>query len=167
MKLKKITQIFAIFAIFALAVTPVFANGDEYESELIAGQDDGVGMVRLYFDPSDFNHDLLYIEIDADCDILETHVWVGDDLEDVPRTKKGNPKIGHFPYAMDLAAGTQNVVMEVDTSMYAGKIYILVHAVVDCPCGEETAWADTFGTPFSDRPDIFGRRWGYFLTIYI
>ena len=148
-------MIFALLSMIALMVTPVFANGggngDEFESELIAGQYNVVGNVVITVE-----YETLTIEITSDCDIVETHVWVGDDLEDIPRTKKGNPKIGHFPYTAD---------DEIDLTQLDDTIYVLIHAVVDCPCGEETAWADTFGTPFSDEPAIFGNRWGYFLTL--
>ena len=34
-----------------------------------------------------------------DWEIQETHVWVGSTLSDMPQTRKGNPKIGNFPYA--------------------------------------------------------------------
>jgi hypothetical protein len=31
-------------------------------------------------------------------ELTEAHLWVGPDLADMPQTKKGNPKIGHFPH---------------------------------------------------------------------
>jgi uncharacterized RmlC-like cupin family protein len=31
-------------------------------------------------------------------ELTGTHFWVGASLADMPRTKKGNPKVGHFPY---------------------------------------------------------------------
>lgn len=30
--------------------------------------------------------------------LTETHLWVGDDLANMPQTKTGNPQIGNFPY---------------------------------------------------------------------
>jgi len=180
MKIKKIMPLFTLLAIVALTVTPVLANGDHYESELIAGKNHEVGCVKLYFDSADWAHNKLYIKVDTTvhandieiqnpCEIVETHIWVGTDLNDVPRTKSGNPKIGKFDYSQEFSDGTTQFIAEFDTSAYASgtTVYVLVHAVVDCPCGEETAWADSFGTPFSERPDIFGKRWGYFLEFTI
>ena len=31
-------------------------------------------------------------------ELVEAHLAVGDDLSDIPTTRKGNPKIGNFPY---------------------------------------------------------------------
>jgi hypothetical protein len=160
MKTNKIALIFAMLSVFALTITPVFANGDcngkEYDSDLIAGRYMDVGDVVVKVD----DYEILTIEITlkSGCELIESHVWVGDDLADVPRTKSGNPKIGQFPYTVD---------DEIDLTDLNDPIYVLIHTVVDCPCeGEETAWGEgQYSTMFSERSDIFGNRWGYFLTL--
>lgn len=159
MKTNKIALIFAMLSIFALTVTPVFANGicngKDYESDLIAGRHMNVGNVVISVDYDE----ILTIEIDLKpgCEIVESHVWVGDDLDAVPKTKKGNPKIGHFPYTID---------DEIDLTNMQDPIYVLIHAVVDCPCkGEETAWAEGPHSTMFSEDDNFGNRWGYYITI--
>lgn len=66
---------------------------------LIAGQFYEVGTVEITNDA-----DNLYVDysLSADCEeigFLETHVHVGDSLDDFPLTKKGLPKIGNFDYS--------------------------------------------------------------------
>lgn len=167
MKGKKTILMLTTLALIVLMTTPVFANGVRYDSDLIAGQYTIVGEVRLYFNN---DHTMLYIDLEtAECSIIETHIWVGDDLEDVPRTGSGNPKIGQFPFAVDHEPSTTEFTQEIDVSLLSGTVYVLIHAVVDCPCiGKETAWGEgDFATPFADRQDIFGSRWGYFITITV
>jgi hypothetical protein len=167
-KMNKSILIVTLVALLALATTPVFANGVEYDSDLIAGQDEEnpVGLLTITFDDQ---HTMMYVTYTTtECSIIETHLWVGTDLEDVPRTGSGNPKIGKFPYATEDAAGTNEVVYEIPVT--SGQwYYILAHAVVDCPCiGEETAWGEgDFSIMFSENPDIFGARWGYYLTVWV
>ncbi len=31
-------------------------------------------------------------------ELMETHLWIGESLAEMPQTRKGNPRIGHFPY---------------------------------------------------------------------
>lgn len=167
MKINKKFPILAVVLLSALMITPVFANGTEYYSHLIAGQDEDnpVGEVRITFNDG---HTMMYVTYETtDCSIVETHLWVGTDLENVPRTKKGNPKIGHFP-EVPTQVSTNEVVYEIPVT--SGQYYyILAHAVVDCPCmGEETAWGEgPWATLFSDNQDIFGSRWGYYLTVWV
>ena len=155
-----------LVALFGLMITPVFANGTVYESTLIAGQHHNVGEVTIYFNDA---HTLMYVKLETqECSIIETHLWVGTDLEGVPRTRSGNPKIGHFPYAGDHEDGTKEVIYEIPVK--SGQTYhVLVHSVVDCPgLGEETAWGQgDYAIKFSERSDIFGRRWGYFIGIWV
>ena len=180
MKTKKIMLSLSMLTIVALMITPTFANGVEYFSDLVAGQDEAnpVGAVTIYFNNA---HTEMYIKLDTsvlpygyppyttqgDCELVETHIWVGDDLDEVPRTKKGNPKIGHFDYAETLPDGTQTFTQTVDVSGLDDEIFILIHAVVDCPCkGQETAWGEgPESTMFSENQDIFGNRWGYYISI--
>jgi hypothetical protein len=167
LKTKKIIPVLAFIVLSVLMITPVFANGTFYYSDLIAGQDaeNPVGELTIYFDDQ---HTKMYVKyVTTECSMIETHLWVGTALEDVPRGKTGNPKIGLFPCATYDEAGTKQVIFEIDVS--SGTYYVLAHAVVDCPCiGIETAWGEGFNAQlFSTRPDIFGARWGYFLEIEV
>jgi len=154
-----------VFALLVLMAAPVFGNGVEYYSDLVAGQDEDnpVGEISITFN---MGHTMMYITyLTYDCDILETHLWYGTDLEDVPRTGSGNPKIGQFP-EIPTVFSSDEVIYELPIS--SGETYfVLAHAVVDCPCmGEETAWGEgPFSTMFSENQDIFGSRWGYYITV--
>ena len=37
--------------------------------------------------------------------INEVHLWVGKDMKDIPAAKKGNPKVGHFPFKAENLGG--------------------------------------------------------------
>ena len=167
LKINKTIPILTLVVLFALVITPVFANGTFYYSDLIAGQDEEnpVGELTIYFDAL---HTMMYVKYQTtECSIVETHLWVGTDLEDVPRTGSGNPKIGHFP-EVPMQVSTNEVIYEIPVTI-SQTYYVLAHAVVDCPClGEETAWGEGFNaTPFSEDQDIFGKRWGYYITVWV
>ncbi|MFX1263499.1 MAG: hypothetical protein ACFFAZ_15565 [Promethearchaeota archaeon] len=166
--MKKSILILTLVALSVLMITPVFANGVTYESDLIAGQDEEnpVGLLTITFNDQ---HTMMYVTYTTtECLIIETHLWYGTDLEDVPRTGSGNPKIGKFPYATENPAGTNEVVYELPVTT-GQNYYILAHAVVDCPCiGKETAWGEgPESTMFSENQVIFGSRWGYYLTVWV
>jgi hypothetical protein len=163
MKEKRMTLILMAVALSVLMITPVFANGNgngnhEYESKLVVGRKEvQVGIVTIEVDGAD-----LIINYITDCDLVETHIWVGDDLADMPKTNSGNPKIGHFPYSAD---STGEAIIDI-SGLSGNYIYLAIHAVVDCPCkGEETAWGQgCYATRFADD-DMFGNRWGFYITI--
>jgi hypothetical protein len=145
-----------------------------FTTELIAGQDwdNPVGLASIYVD----NEDRLNIKIETPypgdpedaCTIVESHVFVGDSLDEVPQNKKGNLKIGKFPFNQDsdeCAWHLDNLVWyqipisEIDTT--DGELIILIHTVVDCGGQEETAWADTEGEEFP------GSSWALYLEFTI
>lgn len=158
--------ILTLVVLCVLMITPVFGNGGNPWSDLVAGQDEEnpVGILTITFD--DNMMIVTYDTTDTECLIIETHLWVGTDLEGVPRTKSGNPKIGQFPNSTYDEDGTDEVTYEIPVT--PGETYfILAHAVVDCPCiGMETAWGEgPYATMFSQNQDVFGTRWGYYLEI--
>ena len=89
-------------------------------------------------------------------ELVETHLAVGDELGDVPANKKGNPKIGHFPYTSTNAGDTtQSFAVPLcelgldgtDTACDPVKAYLAAHAAVRKGDGaggyrSETAWGD-------------------------
>jgi hypothetical protein len=101
------------------------------KTELIAGQHYDAGWVYAWVEDS-----TLHIKYDpADgWPITDTHLWVGNDWADMPQNKKGNPKIGHFPYSGELEYEVPMIEPNED-----GIIYIVAHAVTN----GETAWANT------------------------
>lgn len=66
--------------------------------------------------------------------IAETHVWVGNDLEDMPAAGNNAPKNGRFPYSKDhdpaVTTFTYNIPLD-DVGISGGDdVYIVAHAVV-------------------------------------
>ena len=53
MKTSKIALILVTLALMVVMITPVFANGITYDTELIAGKNNVVGGVNLYYDFDD------------------------------------------------------------------------------------------------------------------
>ena len=77
---------------------------------------------------------------------------------DIPQTKKGNPKVGRFPYKHeDLGRATTDtyVIPLSDFEPITGPLVIAAHAAL---CNGETAWADCGG------PDAYfpGNNWATF-----
>jgi len=101
---------------------------------------------------------VLYVEFSTDSGwtMSETHLAVATSFEGIPQTKKGNPKIGNFPYQTDHPEGTETHTYILNLNDYYpdggwhGKtLFFAAHAVVFHPdWGEETAWADTWGQSF-------------------
>jgi len=132
----------------------------QYDTELIAGQnwDDPVGNVHVNHPTSYDRYMYITYTTDGGWEITETHLAVATSFDDIPQTKKGNPKVGHFAYSSDNDPAVTEVTHVIDLEdyiepdsygRYLGTLYIAAHAVVEHPiCGEETAWADTWGQSF-------------------
>jgi hypothetical protein len=82
---------------------------------------------------------LVKYEVEEGCMIKETHLFVGNDISEMPVGNSGNPKIGQFPYSWE-GDGTDVVIHEVPLDGLNTCFAIAAHAVVWCPDGEETAW---------------------------
>jgi hypothetical protein len=80
----------------------------------------------------------------------EAHLWVGDDLADMPQSRKGNPKIGNFPYnSGDISGATTYTkcipVSELTENICDATLYVAAHTAVQKDNGDgtvdsETAW---------------------------
>jgi hypothetical protein len=165
MKANKTVFLVTMIALLALSVTPVFsvasANGGchDYISNLYAGRDHQiVGLVLV--DWVDDDTIRVIYETDGCWSLVETHLMVADSFEDIPMTQKGNPKIGHFDYAMehDPMVTTATYFVDVDGD---GEYFIAAHAVVYCDCSEvsETAWGQ--GCNSFEFP---GNSWALYFT---
>lgn len=77
----------------------------------------------------------------------ETHVAVAKEFDDIPQTKKGNPKVGHFPFKHENLNGISSKVYTIpleDLDLNVDDlVYIAVHAALS---NGETAWANCGGT---------------------
>jgi len=123
-------------------------------TDLYAGRDQTItGNVHVWRSGGQLN---VRYSTESGWTLSETHLAVATSLDGIPQTKKGNPKIGHFPFADDHPEGTEIVTYEFDIYDYfpvgglSGEtLFIVAHAVVEHPeLGEETAWADTWGQSF-------------------
>ena len=91
--------------------------------------------------------------------LVETHVAVGwydgTDWVGIPMTKKGNPKVGNFPYSQPHDPVVR-VTYEIPLSWAPGtELRIAAHAVVRGSCGDETAWAGDISFPWKSWATYF------------
>jgi hypothetical protein len=103
-------------------------------------------------------------------ELTETHLWVGDDLANMPQTRQGNPQIGNFPYQSGDITGATTYTFSVPLSVLNflcpadnKDYYVAAHAALRKPDGSggyqtETGWAD--GDRFVERG-----MWGTYFTI--
>lgn len=118
--------------------------GQERTFDLIGGQTILMGSVSVVND-----EDYLYVKYEADEGYLisETHLFIGNVPEGMPVGKKGNPKIGHFPFSTESKHGSAVVIHKIPLSELDPCYDIAAHAVVVCEDGgcEETAWGKDGG----------------------
>lgn len=101
------------------------------------------------------------------CSLGETHLAYGDDLSEIPQTKKGNPIPGKFPLKDPWLTTPDFVEFRIALDEFDGdgEIIIAAHATVMCstPCGCtcETAWAAEQCHP-GDNP-FPGRNWATYI----
>ena len=94
---------------------------------LLAGQTIDAGTVTIAND--DIN---LYVTFSTTSPWLlsETHVHVGDSLEDIPQTKKGNPKVGRFDYQTEHDPVVNEFTYVIPLAGFDDVIVVAAHAVV-------------------------------------
>jgi hypothetical protein len=98
-------------------------------------------------------------------ELTEAHLWVGENQDGYPMAKKGNPKVGNFPYNSGDITGTTTYSFSVplgsvqsffdldNLDLYcgvSGTIYSMAHAAVRKGDGSggyqtETGWSDGEG----------------------
>lgn len=110
-------------------ITPVnWEAGVDTCVELVAGQYNVVGTVCIESVTDSLI--ITYNVTETDWSITETHLAVVNNPSEFPRTRNGNPKVGHFPYG-----GYHNNVgfvrIAVPTAGLNSLVYIGAHAVVD------------------------------------
>jgi hypothetical protein len=120
-------------------------------ADLFGGQTIDVGSVTIEEVAGDL---VVTYETTGGWLIEETHLHIGDGDDcaeafgDIPQTKTGNPKIGHFDYASSHDPTVTSVIHTIPLASLDGDfLAIAAHAVVKLPLGEdlfqeETAWGD-------------------------
>lgn len=131
--------------------TLITSTTNAYTYDLIAGQNILVGNIVVKYDVNN-----VYVEYNTfgDWKLYETHVWAGDNLANLPKTKTGNPQIGKFPYNSGALNGLNYYLVTIPLNTlttatdYCNKIfYVAAHAVVKkiengTITQTETAWGN-------------------------
>ena len=114
-----------------LSFSGVGAADHDGEVDLLASQDVPVGTVTAETDSDHNNLTVTYDTSGSDWELLETHLHVADEVDDIPTTRSGNPKVGHFEYSSEPDPAPDDTgVYTVDISGMSGTIYVAAHAVV-------------------------------------
>ena len=151
-------MLLTVITLFTFSAATATVRADPVWKKLFAGKYIDVGGVRIWND-----NDNLYVMYSTSWEITETHLAVATSLADIPQTKSGNPKVGHFPYKMMHDPPVTQYTYTIPLEWSEGTLlYIAAHAVVqtwDPKYQEETAWADCDG-PTAVFP---GRNWATFV----
>lgn len=125
---------------------------------LYAGQDIDAGTVCVSVEGE--NLKVTYQTKDG-WELTEAHLWLGENLSEMPQTRKGNPKIGNFPFNSGDIIGETSFSFYVPIADLGGEpylcdktIFVAAHAALRKDNGDgsyqtETGWAD--GDKFVDR----------------
>ena len=127
--------------------------GEEKVLPLIAGQHINIGTVTISNDETN-----LYVtyETTGDWVLTETHVYAGPD-EDIPYTKKGNPKFGHFPYKEE-HNNVQSFTYTISLGTLDDCFSVITHAATEKIVNGQSEQGETaFGCGDKEFP---GNRWG-------
>ncbi|MCW5202118.1 hypothetical protein VU12_04170 [Desulfobulbus sp. US4] len=142
-------------------LTPQACTNELKRQTLVAGQNTDVGFVCARVEDQDGNGDadtlVITYETDNGWNLDQTHLWVKNNEDPtLPANKKGNPKIGNFPYVSEnVANNVKNVEIPLENF---GKLHemlcsgsgmalelnadLAAHAsVLHDTLGQETAWA--------------------------
>ncbi len=115
--------------------------------DLLAGQFTDAGDVCLEVNGDDLT--VTYTTQDGWM-LDETQLWVGSDLADMPQNRKGNPKIGNFPYKAEglFPATSYSYTLSLSAlgvTSCGSQLYVAAHAVVGVDNGgglqTETGWS--------------------------
>lgn len=144
---KNLTLIWSLLLSFSLWAEDCF--------DLLAGQYTNIGKVCVSND-----QDFLYVKYQTENEWLlnDLHLYVGTTLAALPVTKKGNPKIGNFPYNVE-GVNTNYFEFKLPLSILGtiscgDSIEVAAHASVQRLIDggsyqEETAWSE--GTRFVEK----------------
>jgi len=141
---------------------------------LIAGQFIDAGTVCL--DDIDTDNDSISDALEVTytttgCwELVEAHLWIGTNLNDMPKTKQGNPIPGQFPYKSgDISGATTYtfIIPFTDLGFECGDtttFYAAAHASLRCPNGDGSYQTQT---GWGDGPPIGGNSWGTYFSFNI
>ena len=160
-KLNKLVLLSALM----IAIIGTFGTVSAEEiHNLVAGGDQVVGNVAVSI--VDENISVTFTTIDGWL-LNETHLHIANLSEDeIPQTKKGNPRPGQFDYSEEHVPGVTEYTYVIPLDGFSGDVYIAAHAVVQKPVldevtgepvlDEESAWGND--NPFK------GKNWAMYST---
>ncbi|MGJ8664943.1 MAG: hypothetical protein ACSHW7_01130 [Patiriisocius sp.] len=114
-----------------------------FETPLIAGQNYNAGRVTIV-QLGLGNYEVSY-EMDNGWELDYAHLFAGD-CALMPTTKKGNPKVGHFPFKSSNQNGDSTLTFTLNFDDFPNCMCLAAHAEVHKGNQRETAWAA--GTDF-------------------
>lgn len=120
---------FSVFTIFLMAFGTTAAMADPCTVDLCADQNLPVGTVTVTNSGTDLT--VTYDTTGGDWYLVKTRLAVGDELSDIPQTKKKNPKPGQFADSNEWDEPLpQTASYTVDVTGFSSPIFIAAHAVV-------------------------------------
>ena len=141
--------------------TPPNCEATPVNVSLCAGQFTDVGSVSVTNTATKL---LVKIQLDAaGWELTESHVAAATSLSGIPTTKKGNPKIGNFPYSSP-HTGVTSFTYEIPLGDWTAgtQLLIAVHGVVETASQNETAWGAS--CPGDVGLDFGGSSWATYFT---
>lgn len=150
--LKMIKKIIALSIVVLIAL--VFCSVPVMAVDLIASGGGDAGIIVGEVDVS-YAGDCMLVEITTDAPWVlgDSHVAVADDCTNIPQTKKGNARVGKFPYSSGVCISLAEEDLDPgDTVCIAAHAEvtnpdILINEVLPL---EESAWGEGDGLPGSD-----------------
>lgn len=139
--------------------------GEDLTVNLIAGQNYNIGTALITLVEGTLCVEITTVD---NWVMTETHVAIGPDLDSIPQTGSGNPKVGHFLFNTDHDPPITTFTYccdPLDFIWEAGEVYIAIHASVMLldesgdVVQEETAWAE--------GPEFPGRSWATYVTYVV
>ncbi len=140
-----------------LSVYGVNGTQGQYCTTLFAGQTIDAGTVCLEIVDSGETEELWVTYNTANgWELVEAHLWVGQSLNDMPQTNKGNPKVGNFPYNAGDITGETTYTFIVPLDEFGGEaglcgeeLLAAAHAALRKDNGDgsyqtETGWGDGY-----------------------
>jgi hypothetical protein len=112
--------LFSIFLFAGMTVAEISLVNSPVCKDLLAGKTRDAG--NVCFEVSDDNM-FVSITTTGGWELMEAHLWLGPDLEAMPRGKKGNPKIGRFPYHSGDITGQTVYIYSIPLAEIAGPDY--------------------------------------------
>ena len=165
----KINKMVLLSALMIAIIGTIGTVSAEEFNLTASGGDEIIGVVEVTNDGN--NLSVIYTITEGGWCISETHLHIeNESKDDIPQTKKGNPKVGQFDHSEEHEPCVNGYTYEIPLNGLSGEIYIAAHAAVQLvgvdsitnePTIEcESAWG--FGTEFADD-----RNWAMYFTYTI